>query len=526
MSKGYDRVEWRYLKLLLLRFGFDAKWVDTVLNYVSSVRYALRINGETTETFRPERGLRQGDPLSPYLFILCSEWLSRSLSKLQCDGSISSLKIHRRAPLITHLMFADDCLLLFKAEERTGEIFSSLLKTYENISVQVINYHKSELVLSSNATDAMKRRFHDHLAVNVVNCHDRYLGLPLTLRRKLTLNFAEVLDKYRNKTQGWQEKNLSAGGKEILIKAVLQVLPQYAMNCFLFPEYVINKMHSSIWKFWWSSSTSKKPIYWTSFHVLNRNKEIGGLGFKDLKSINLAFLAKQAWRIYTNPELLKSKIFRAKYFHNIDMMQCSISLYKCGLNNFGCEVCGCAMESYSHTFLAIWSQLGISELSSLPASVSFADIIHYSWSHFTQKQMHLVLVTLWLIWYNRNKWKQDSGGGIGVVVKNSEGCVVGVRAIKGMQVSSSSVCEGAALLESLRMSDIIKAHKIIFETDCAEVVKLLNICPDPTIANEKWFLACSHLLNQHKEWKLFLIRREANFVADQLEKLVTEQDWS
>ncbi|KAL9665498.1 hypothetical protein QQ045_020918 [Rhodiola kirilowii] len=156
MSKAYDRVEWGYLNLLLLRFDFEARWVSMIMNYVSSVRYAISINEKITDFFAPERCLRQGDPLSPYLFLLCSEWLSYSLSRLQLDRSMVGIKVSRRAPPVTHLMFADDCLLTFKVEERTAGTLSSLLRQYENISGQVINYNKFELVLSSNATEAMK----------------------------------------------------------------------------------------------------------------------------------------------------------------------------------------------------------------------------------------------------------------------------------------------------------------------------------------------------------------------------------
>ncbi|KAL9679506.1 hypothetical protein QQ045_017370 [Rhodiola kirilowii] len=152
MSKAYDRVEWRYLKLLLLRFGFEEIWVSMILKYVSSVRYAICINGKITPSLVRERGLRQGDPLSPYLFILCSEWLSYSLSKLQVERSIEGIKISRGAPHVTHLMFADDCLLLFRVGDSTAEALSTLLRNYECISGQVVNYNKSEIVLSPNVT--------------------------------------------------------------------------------------------------------------------------------------------------------------------------------------------------------------------------------------------------------------------------------------------------------------------------------------------------------------------------------------
>ncbi|CAM8995780.1 unnamed protein product [Rhodiola kirilowii] len=223
MSKAYDRVEWKFLKAMLLSFGFEEGWVSMILKYVSSVRYTICINGRNTVEFIPGRGLRQGDPLSPYLFILCSEWLSYSLSKLEMDRCIEGIKVCLRAPFVSHLMFADDCLLLFKANMDTAGALATLLKNYETVSGQVINYNKSELVLSPNASEVLKNTFRAQLPVSMTSHHAKYLGLPLTLQRKLTLNFSGVMDKFWKKTESWNSKNLSSGGKEMLEKCVLRV---------------------------------------------------------------------------------------------------------------------------------------------------------------------------------------------------------------------------------------------------------------------------------------------------------------
>ncbi|CAM8912119.1 unnamed protein product [Rhodiola kirilowii] len=693
MSKAYDRVEWRYLKMLLLRFGFEERWVNMIMNYVSSVRYAICINGEITAAFEPERGLRQGDPLSPYLFILCSEWLSYSLSKFQAQRCIEGIKVSRAAPHVTHLMFADDCLLAFKVGDNTGNVLANILREYEHISGQVVNYNKSELVLSPNVAATVRNILQASLSVRIVSHHVKYLGLPLTLKRKLTLNFSEMIDKFYKRTEGWKAKNLSSGGKEILIKSVLQALPQYSMNCFQLPEDTIKKMHSSLRRYWWSCSSSKSPIHWVKAQTLCQDKDMGGMGFKDLKCINLSFLAKQAWRLYTQPDLLISKIYSAKYCHSSDMLYCSagyrpsfcwrsivkgfeilrigsnqdhnghinwtanpsgqfdlssaykllmrtygrvssqevgcsdyshrkkfwnsywklpvprkvkifgwrgyhaslptgISLHKRGMfNNVSCGKCGYKIETYAHVFLhcwiarATWEHLGLSDLCLLPESASFADIIHYCWSHFPSMKRQLILVTLWMLWFSRNKLKHEEndyslnelvykainlsrsfaqndskylssmrflyfsdfewkappagfvkincdaamrervGGGIGIIARDSYGKTLAVRAIKRADIHNIAACEGIGLLESFILADKLKADKVIFESDCAEIVKCFNICPDSRFAQENWFKTGMQFLHRRLDWKIVLIRREANIVADLLAKRVMDDNW-
>ncbi|KAL9663454.1 hypothetical protein QQ045_018840 [Rhodiola kirilowii] len=127
-----------------------------------------------------------------------------------------------------------------------------------------------------------------------------------------------ILDKFWSKTQGWSTRQLSIGGREVLIKSVLEAIPLYYMNCFLLPETVRKKLQSYLHKFWWGGFTKDHPVYWVKKSVLLDNRENGGMGFRRLKCVNLAFLAKQCWRIIQQPDLLLSKILKARYFHDSD----------------------------------------------------------------------------------------------------------------------------------------------------------------------------------------------------------------
>ncbi|KAA3481068.1 reverse transcriptase [Gossypium australe] len=116
VRKAYDRVEWAFLKEVMLRMGFAEEWVALVMRCISTISYAVNINGSRGNVFKPTRGLRQGDSLSPFLFLICSEGLSSLI---------------RRGLAISHLLFADDCILFGVAQNRGAMILKDILKEYE-----------------------------------------------------------------------------------------------------------------------------------------------------------------------------------------------------------------------------------------------------------------------------------------------------------------------------------------------------------------------------------------------------------
>jgi hypothetical protein len=157
MIKAYDRVEWSFLQAMMLKLGFSQGWVELVMRCVTSVSYKIRVNGQMTEAFQPERGLRQGDPLSPYLFLLCAEGFSALLEKAELEGELKGIKICHGAPSVSHLLLPDDSLILCRADGNGAQRLQSILQIYEECSRQVINKDKLAVMFSPN-TPAAKRK--------------------------------------------------------------------------------------------------------------------------------------------------------------------------------------------------------------------------------------------------------------------------------------------------------------------------------------------------------------------------------
>jgi hypothetical protein len=320
MSKAYDRVEWHFLEMMMRKLGFAEVWIHLVMRCITSVRYQVWINGECTDVIIPERGLRQGDPLSPYLFLICAEGFSSMLNRAEIEGSLQGVRICNGAPSINHLLFADDSLVLIKATKDSARTLQNILQLYEVCSGQTINFDKSSVMFSRNTSHGRRQEVLVELNIRAEARTEKYLGLPVYVGRSKTKTFAYLKDRVWKKIQGWMERMLSKAGKDILIKACAQAIPTFAMSCFDLTRTLCDQISAMICRFWWAQQDKENKMHWLSWETLTKSKREGGLGFRDLYGFNLAMLAKQAWRMAIDPDSLCARVLKAKYFQNSSIL--------------------------------------------------------------------------------------------------------------------------------------------------------------------------------------------------------------
>lgn len=232
MSKAYNRLEWGFIELVLRRFGFHEKWTGMIMQCVSSVSFAFLVNGTTKGRVTPSKGIRQGDLLSPYLFILCSEVLSGLCLKAQREGKLQGIGVATECPRVNHLLFVDDTMFLFQTNRKCIEALKEILKLYEQASRQKINKEKSAITFSKTAPESLKDRVKNGLEITMEGGAGKYLGLPEHFGRKKKDLFTGIVDRIRQKAIGWSSKLISTAGKFVMLKSVLSAMLSHTMSCF------------------------------------------------------------------------------------------------------------------------------------------------------------------------------------------------------------------------------------------------------------------------------------------------------
>jgi hypothetical protein len=245
LQKAYDWVNWKFLQAVLTNFGFHGMFINWVMECVSSVSSSILINGGKSKTIFPTRGLRQGDPLSPYLFILCQEVLSRIIDREHMIGNIKGVKMNMGGPDFTHVMFADDLMLFSKASSNEVLSLNSCLEKYCRWSGQLINRSKSGIIFSKLVHLNQKRRLKNMLQMKKVPENAKYLGVPLFSSRSRSKDFMYLQENLEARLTGWRSKCLSWASRCTLIKSVAQAIPTYTFSTFDVPTAVCDKLDAT-----------------------------------------------------------------------------------------------------------------------------------------------------------------------------------------------------------------------------------------------------------------------------------------
>ncbi|CAL1383537.1 unnamed protein product [Linum trigynum] len=235
MKKAYDMLDWECLETLLENYGFDKRWCRWVSSCIRTVNFSILFNGEAAEEFKLSRGIRQGDPLSPFLFILMSNALTFLIDKAVSQNQLKGIRLNARCPILTHCLFADETVILGKADHQEAEKILDLIREYGAITGQEVNINKSYVFFSANVPDADKAAIIAHIGFASSNCHTKYLGVPTEWGNSKKETFQFLIHRMEKMREAWKSLLLSHGGKEVLLKAVIQAIPSYIMYLFNLP---------------------------------------------------------------------------------------------------------------------------------------------------------------------------------------------------------------------------------------------------------------------------------------------------
>ena len=176
MSKTYDRVEWSYLEAVMRKMGFNKQWINLMMVCVSFVSYSILLSGEPKGLITPSRGICQGDPLFPFLFLLSTKGLHGLISQAAVPGDIRGYSLCKYSIRLTHLLFADNSLLFCRAIDLECQKVLDILDSYVECSGQQINKSKTTIFFSKSTSNEQRERIKLALGVSKIKQYEKYLG--------------------------------------------------------------------------------------------------------------------------------------------------------------------------------------------------------------------------------------------------------------------------------------------------------------------------------------------------------------
>ncbi|XP_028554221.1 uncharacterized protein LOC114580528 [Dendrobium catenatum] len=309
MEQAYDCMDWATLEHVMRLMEFPEQFINWVMCCISFPKFQLIINGCRSDWIYGRSGFRQGCPLSPYLFILCSELLTKAIAQ---RGGTIGVQVSRHAPTVSHLLYADDVLVFADASASNARTTIALLRDYCSWTGQRINCAKSAILFSKRCPLWKQRRIARDIDFRRVQSLE-YLGIQLVMRKLTKSDFTKVVRSVSDKVNVWGRRHLSLAGRATLIRTSLLATPMYLMTHTAVPAGTLNAIERMARQFLWQKNPSKKGLHYVSWRELCCPLSAGGLGFHASSTWQSPLRARLAWDVLHNDGSLLGRTIAAKY---------------------------------------------------------------------------------------------------------------------------------------------------------------------------------------------------------------------
>ncbi|PKU66819.1 Putative ribonuclease H protein [Dendrobium catenatum] len=255
---------WTTLHQILKWYGFPSQFSNLLLECVIDVRFSIIINVNNSKWINAHSGFRQGCPLSPYLFILCSQLLSNSMEQ---RGQSLGIHISPRGPKITHLLYVDDVLIFSLASTTLAKSMKNIVEDFYKWTGQIVNFSKSQVMFANMVRYTLRKKITKVLGIKMVK-EMKYLGVNIFLRRPKMADFQELLSNVMDRLHAWSKKSLSLGGKIILIESSLLSMPNFLITHSLVPKRVLHELEKLCRNFIWHKKDGSNGMHYVAWEEL------------------------------------------------------------------------------------------------------------------------------------------------------------------------------------------------------------------------------------------------------------------
>jgi len=302
ISKASDSVQWSFLINTLTAMHFPEMFIHWIRLCITTPSFSVQVNGELAGFFQSSRGLRQGCALSPYLFVICMDVLSKLLDKVVGIGRIG-YHPHCKRMGLTHLSFADDLMILTDGQCRSIEGIIEVFDLFSKWSGLKISMEKST-IFSAGLSSTSRAQLHTHFPFEVGELPIRYLGLPLVTKRLSSVDYAPLIEQIRKRIGSWSSRFLSFAGRFNLISSIIWSSCNFWLSAFQLPRACIQEIEKLCSSFLWSGTNLNSKKAKISWNQVCKPKSEGGLGLRSLKEANDVCCLKLIWRIISHGDSL------------------------------------------------------------------------------------------------------------------------------------------------------------------------------------------------------------------------------